>query len=88
MENASKALIMAASVLLGVMIISFAVYLFSTFGIYFAYEDGNLGAHALFRSSGYGHSIANHMSPVVSFGDNIIIKSGDDTINNPYTNGK
>ena len=32
MENASKALIMAASVLLGVMIISFAVYLFSTFG--------------------------------------------------------
>ena len=34
MENASKALIMAASVLLGVMIISFAVYLFSTFGSY------------------------------------------------------
>lgn len=31
MENASKALIMAASVLLGVMIISFAVYLFSIF---------------------------------------------------------
>lgn len=34
MENASKALIMAAGVLLGVMIISFAVYLFSTFGSY------------------------------------------------------
>lgn len=34
MENASKALIMAASVLLGVMLISFAVYLFSTFGSY------------------------------------------------------
>lgn len=34
MENESKALIMAAGVLLGVMIISFAVYLFSTFGSY------------------------------------------------------
>lgn len=34
MENASKALIMAAGVLLGVMLISFAVYLFSTFGNY------------------------------------------------------
>lgn len=34
MENASKALIMAAGVLLGVMLISFAVYLFSTFGSY------------------------------------------------------
>lgn len=34
MENASKALIMAAGVLLGVMLISFAVYLFSVFGDY------------------------------------------------------
>ena len=34
MENASKAIIMAAGVLLGVMLISFAVYLFSTFGSY------------------------------------------------------
>lgn len=32
MENASKALIMAAEVLIGVMIISIAVYLFSAFG--------------------------------------------------------
>ena len=32
MENASKALIMAAGVLLGIMIISLAVYLFSNFG--------------------------------------------------------
>ncbi len=32
MENASKALIMAASVLIGVMILSLAVYLFATFG--------------------------------------------------------
>ena len=32
MENASKALIMAASVLLGIMILSLAVYLFATFG--------------------------------------------------------
>lgn len=34
MENASKALIMAASVLLGMMIIGVATYLFSTFGEY------------------------------------------------------
>lgn len=34
MENASKALIMAAGVLIGVMLISFAVYLFSVFGDY------------------------------------------------------
>lgn len=34
MENASKALIMAAEILLGVMIISIAVYLFSTLGQY------------------------------------------------------
>ncbi len=34
MENASKALIMASSVLLGVMIISIAVYLFSTYAQY------------------------------------------------------
>lgn len=32
MENASKALIMAASMLIGMMIISIAVYLFVTFG--------------------------------------------------------
>ena len=32
MENASKALIMAASVLIGVLILSLAVYLFVTFG--------------------------------------------------------
>ena len=32
MENASKALIMAAGVLIGLMIISLAVYLFATFG--------------------------------------------------------
>ncbi len=32
MENASKALIMAAGVLIGVLIISLAVYLFATFG--------------------------------------------------------
>ena len=32
MENASKALIMAASMLMGMMIISIAVYLFVTFG--------------------------------------------------------
>ena len=62
--------------------------LFSTFGIYFAYEDGNLGAYALFQSSGYSPSIANHIAPVVSFGDIIIIKNGDGTINNPYTIGK
>lgn len=36
MENASKALIMAASVLLGVMLISIAVFLFSTFSDYSA----------------------------------------------------
>lgn len=34
MENASKALIMAAEILIGVMIISIAVYLFSIFGNY------------------------------------------------------
>lgn len=34
MENASKALIMAAEILLGVMIISIAVYLFNVFGDY------------------------------------------------------
>lgn len=34
MENASKALIMAAGVLLGVMIISIGVYLFSVYGEY------------------------------------------------------
>lgn len=33
MENASKALIMAAGVLIGVMILTLAVYLFLTFGI-------------------------------------------------------
>lgn len=32
MENASKALLMAASVLIGILIISLAVYLFVTFG--------------------------------------------------------
>ena len=32
MENASKALIMAASILIGIIIISLAVYLFVTFG--------------------------------------------------------
>lgn len=32
MENASKALIMAAGVLIGVLILSLAVYLFTTFG--------------------------------------------------------
>lgn len=32
MENASKALIMAASVLIGIMVLSLAVYLFATFG--------------------------------------------------------
>ena len=32
MENASKALIMAAGVLIGLMILSLAVYLFATFG--------------------------------------------------------
>lgn len=32
MENASKALIMAAGVLIGIMILSIAVYLFATFG--------------------------------------------------------
>lgn len=36
MENASKALIMAAEILIGVMIISVAVYLFNTFGSYSA----------------------------------------------------
>lgn len=34
MENASKALLMAASVLLGVMLISIGVYLFSIYGDY------------------------------------------------------
>lgn len=34
MENASKALIMAAGILLGVMIVSIAVYLFSVYGEY------------------------------------------------------
>ena len=33
MENASKALLMAAGVLIGVMILSIAVYLFYTFHI-------------------------------------------------------
>ncbi len=32
MENASKALIMAASILIGIMILSLMVYLFTTFG--------------------------------------------------------
>ena len=32
MENASKALLMAASMLIGLLIISLAVYLFATFG--------------------------------------------------------
>mgnify|MGYP005790451827 CR=1 FL=1 len=32
MENASKALIMAAGVLIGIMVLSIAVYLFATFG--------------------------------------------------------
>ena len=32
MENASKALLMAAGVLIGIMILSLAVYLFTTFG--------------------------------------------------------
>ena len=32
MENASKALIMAAGVLIGILVISLAVYLFATFG--------------------------------------------------------
>lgn len=36
MENASKALIMAAEVLIGVMIISVGVYLYNTFGSYSA----------------------------------------------------
>ena len=36
MENASKALIMAAEILIGVMIISAGVYLFNTFGGYSA----------------------------------------------------
>ena len=36
MENASKALIMAAEILIGVMIISAGVYLFNTFGRYSA----------------------------------------------------
>lgn len=36
MENASKALIMAASILLGVMLISIAVYVFNSFGRYAA----------------------------------------------------
>ena len=36
MENASKALIMAAEVLIGVMIISIGVYLFNVFGQYSA----------------------------------------------------
>ena len=34
MENASKALLMAASVLVGVMILSLGVYLFSTYAEY------------------------------------------------------
>ena len=62
--------------------------LFSTFGIYFAYEDGNLGAYALFQSSGYSPSIANRIAPVISFEDNIIIKDGNGTISTPYTIGK
>ena len=36
MENASKALIMAAEILIGVMIISIGVYLFNTLGQYSA----------------------------------------------------
>lgn len=36
MENASKALIMAASVLIGILIVSLAVYLFASFGGQFA----------------------------------------------------
>ena len=36
MENASKALIMAAEILVGVMIISIGVYLFNTLGQYSA----------------------------------------------------
>ena len=32
MENASKALIMAAEILIGLLIISLAVYLFTSFG--------------------------------------------------------
>ena len=47
MENASKALIMAASVLLGVMIISFAVYLFSTFGSYSSSYIATFGSKVL-----------------------------------------
>ncbi len=42
MENASKALIMAASVLLGVMIITIGVYLYSIFGDYSSQISYNL----------------------------------------------
>ena len=36
MENASKALIMAAEILIGIMILSITVYLFNVFGRYSA----------------------------------------------------
>lgn len=42
MENASKALLMAAAVLVGVMILSLAVYLFSIFGDYGSQISGRI----------------------------------------------
>ena len=42
MENASKALIMAAGVLIGIMILSLAVYLFATFGATSAEMHGQI----------------------------------------------
>ena len=42
MENASKALVMAAGVLIGIMILSLAVYLFATFGATSAEMHGQI----------------------------------------------
>ena len=42
MENASKALLMGAEILVGVMIISIGVYLFNTLGQYSAETAANM----------------------------------------------
>ena len=66
MENASKALIMAAGVLLGVMIISFAVYLFSTFGSYSndVYLIANL-LNTMEQSKGKIHTILIQINTIM-----------------------
>ena len=47
MENASKALIMAASILIGIMVVSFAVYIFSLFGDFAYNVESNREAQQL-----------------------------------------